>query len=371
MSAPADWIWDVYFVAVVAAVAAATVLASPSPTSLAALAALGAMVLLHLVIGRPLIVRGRENTASLLVLLAQIALFLTAAAFVPLTTWLLFAVIPLIFQMVPLRRAVPLVIVTNALPVILEYRREPEGIGVDIVIATISTAAGICMGLWITRTLEQSRERADLIAELSASRAEQERLSHEAGVAAERNRLAGEIHDTLAQGFTSIITLIQAADPSLSDERLALAVRTARENLAESRAMVAALSPSALASASLPEAVRRQADRFSEESGVPCSFRVTGSVRELPTRVSVVLLRAAQEALANVRRHAHASTVSVLLGYLADSVHLSVRDDGCGFDPSAASGFGLSGMRSRAGQVGGTLTVSSDSGTTLEVEIPA
>ena len=123
--------------------------------------------------------------------------------------------------------------------------------------------------------VEQSSERAHLIAELEASRAEVARLSHEAGVAAERARLAGEIHDTLAQGFTSIITLVQAAESeALRDERLALAVRTARENLAESRALVAALAPSALGSGSLHDAVRRQAARFTEETGVPAPVRI-------------------------------------------------------------------------------------------------
>ena len=136
--------------------------------------------------------------------------------------------------------------------------------------------------------IEQSRERGQLIERLEASRAEVARLSHETGVAAERARLAGEIHDTLAQGFTSIITLLQAVDPGLSDERLALAVRTAKENLAEARALVAALSPSALASGSLPDSVRRQASRFAEETGTPADLRLTGEERELPTAVSVV-----------------------------------------------------------------------------------
>jgi signal transduction histidine kinase len=198
------------------------------------------------------------------------------------------------------------------------------------------------------------------------------RLSHEAGVAAERTRLAGEIHDTLAQGFTSIITLVQAADPALRDERLALAVRTARENLAESRALVAALSPTALASASLPEAVRRSAARFTEEAGVAASVRITGDVYDLPTRTEVVLLRAAQEALTNVRRHAQAHEAAVLLAYSPAVVRLVIRDDGSGIKSDISEGFGLSGMRARAGQVGGALTIRSDAdtGTTVELEIP-
>ncbi|MEU8656401.1 sensor histidine kinase [Actinoplanes philippinensis] len=368
------WLWEIFFGVTMIAVAVAVAIADGFEPwrRVVALAAIGAMLLLHVLVGRPLIAREAENTAALLTLLAQMVLFGVAVWAVPLATWLLFAVIPVIFQMVVVRLAIALVVAANLIPVAVEYYYEPGGVGMDLVIAAISTGAGLCMGLWILRTLKESEQRATLITELEASRAEVARLSHEAGVAAERTRLAGEIHDTLAQGFTSIITLVQAADPGLRDERLALAVRTARENLAESRALVAALSPVALASASLPEAVRRSATRFTQEAGVPCSVRITGSEYTLPTRVEVVLLRAAQEALTNARRHAGAREVALLLAYAPASVRLVVRDDGRGFPPGAAEGFGLSGMRTRASQVDGALTVRSDpdTGTTIELEIP-
>ncbi|MBB2942592.1 signal transduction histidine kinase [Actinoplanes lutulentus] len=366
-------LWDVYFLVVAAAVTAAIIIVDGFSFELRAgsIAAIATMAALHILVGRPLVRREAVGTAALLVCLTHLLLFGIAIACVPLATWLMFAVLPIFFMMVTLRRAIALVVVANVIPVLLELHADPGGIGIDLVIAAISTASGVCIGVWITRMIEQSNERADLIAELEASRAEQERLSHTAGVAAERNRLAGEIHDTLAQGFTSIITLVQAADPGLKDERLALAVRTARENLAESRALIAALSPAALASASLPEAVRRQAARFSEESSVPSTVRVAGEPRHLPTPVEVVLLRAVQEALTNVRRHAGAGEVAVLLSYAASSVRLVVRDDGCGFDPASSEGFGLAGMRARAAQVGGAVTVHGAEGTTIEVEIPA
>ena len=372
---PSAWLWDVYFAVIAVAVAAAILLgatgAGPDARRIA-LGAIGAMAVVHLMIGRPLIVREAENRTALLVVLVQIALFGVAIHQVPLSTWLMFAVVPMIFQVVQIRRAIPLVVAVNLLPVAVQYHHEPADIGMDLVVAAISTSAGICMGLWIQGALVQSRERLDLIADLEASRAELARLSHETGIAAERARLAGEIHDTLAQGFTSIITLVQAADPALRDERLALAVRTARENLAESRALVAALSPTALSTGTLPEAVRRQALRFTEETGVPARFRLTGDARDLPTRVEVVLLRAAQEALTNVRRHAGARDAAVLLAYAPDTVRLVVRDDGRGFDASSAGGYGLTGMRSRTAEAGGTLTIHSDagSGTTIELEIP-
>ena len=367
--------WDLYYgtIALALVVAAATVGDFPGWRRAAAVTAIAAMALVHVVAGRRLVHGGGEDRPALAVLLGQIALFAVASATVPFTTWLLFALTPLIFQMVALRVAIGVVVATNLVPVAVDVWAAPEMLPMDVLIALISSAGGIWLGFWIIRVVEQSKERGRLIEELEASRAEVARLSHEAGVATERARLAGEIHDTLAQGFTSIITLLQAADPALRDERLALAVRTARENLAESRALIAALSPSALAAGSLPDSVRRQASRFQEETGTPATVRVTGDERPLPTAVQVVLLRAAQEALTNVRRHAAAREAAVVLAYTPDSVRLLVRDDGQGFVPGESDGFGLTGMRARAEQVAGTLTVRSDPavGTTLELEVPA
>ncbi|HWS34989.1 MAG TPA: histidine kinase, partial [Actinoplanes sp.] len=297
-------LWEVYFLVVAVALSTAIFLADG--WSVALLAVLG-MAVLFVAAARPMIQSDREGTPALLVCAGYLVLFAVAVAAVPVATWLMCAVIPLFFMLVPLRTAVTLVAVANLIPVALQINRSGlDDIVIHLVVAAISTASGLCIGVWITNMAALSQQRAQLIAELEASHAELARLSHEAGVSAERNRLAGEIHDTLAQGFTSIITLVQAVDPALADERLALVVRTAKENLAESRAMVAALSPSALADASLPLAVRRSAARFTEESGVPCSFRVTGDERALPTRAEVVLLRAAQESLTNIRRHASA-----------------------------------------------------------------
>ncbi|MFI5893549.1 sensor histidine kinase [Actinoplanes sp. NPDC051513] len=364
--------WDVYFGVVAVAVATAILINDSHALwrRLLATGVIAVMMILHAVVGRRFVRRDAEAVSLAIV---QILLFAVAAAAIPFATWLLFAMIPMIFQLTDIKKAIPLVVVVNLVTPAIDLVISPESLPGDLMIALISAAAGIWLGFWIIRVIEQNVERGQLIAELEASRAEVARLSHEAGVAAERARLAGEIHDTLAQGFTSIITLLQAADPALRDERLALAVRTAKENLAESRALVAALTPAALTEGSLPDAVRRQAARFAEETGTPATVRVTGDERALPTKVEVVLLRAAQEALTNVRRHAGAREAAVLLAYAPASVRLVVRDDGRGFDPAAADGFGLNGMRARADQVSGVLTVRSDpdTGTTIELEVPA
>jgi signal transduction histidine kinase len=195
---------------------------------------------------------------------------------------------------------------------------------------------------WMVRVIEQSLERAALIEQLESTRAELAAAHHEAGILSERQRLAGEIHDTLAQGFTSIVTLIQAAEAGLDAEasgprrHLDLALSAARENHAEARTLVTVLSPAALGSGNLGDALRRVTEATGAETGLRAHAEVIGTVRPLPTRTEVVLLRVGQEALANVRKHAAAQQVTVRLGYAEGKVQLAVADDGTGFDPQAA-----------------------------------
>lgn len=252
------------------------------------------------------------------------------------------------------------------------------GVGFPIQ-ALFMTMFGVLVGIFIHRLTDESDRRAQLIAELEASQAEVAQLSHRAGVAAERERLAGEIHDTLAQGFTSIVTLLQAAqaqfdgDPPAARRHLDLAVRAARENLREARGLVAASAPSDLESRSLADAIGRQADRWTEETAVPAACEVIGTPRRLPPEEEIVLLRAAQELLANVARHAEAREVGVRLDYSAeDAVGLSVADDGRGFDPDAVgeASFGLRLMRGRVERIGGAVRVESGpSGSTVTVTL--
>ena len=231
---------------------------------------------------------------------------------------------------------------------------------------------------WMARVIDQSLERAELIRQLESTRAELAAAHHEAGVLAERHRLAGEIHDTLAQGFTSIVTLVQAAEASLdatspARRHLDLALATARENLAEARALVTALTPAALRAGGLADTVHRVTGATGAQAGIEAHAEVTGTARRLPTGTEVVLLRVCQEALANVRKHAAARRVSVRLCYADGAVRLTVADDGRGFDPSATNGgYGLNGMRDRVRQVGGTVEVDSapGRGTKVSAEVP-
>nr|WP_241744533.1 sensor histidine kinase [Cellulosimicrobium arenosum] len=228
--------------------------------------------------------------------------------------------------------------------------------------------------------MRQAERHARLVDELRATQAELARSHHRAGVAAERERVAREIHDTLAQGFTSVVMLAQAAGADLdrgatdaARDRLAIVEATARENLAEARALVAATGPVPLAAGgTLVEAVARLAQRFGTESGVEVTTSLA-DVCGLSSAEQVVLLRSAQEALANVRRHAAARTARVVLTQDVGATVLEVVDDGRGLPVGRTEGYGLRGMRERVAAEGGTVVVGDgpSGGTRVEVRLPA
>jgi signal transduction histidine kinase len=230
--------------------------------------------------------------------------------------------------------------------------------------------------------VRQSRERQRLIEQLQATRAELAAAERQAGTLAERQRLARDLHDTLTQGFASVVLLLEAAQESLAlgrpvDRHIQQALRSARDNLAESRRVLWALRPRPLAEQPLPQALGELTGRLAEETGLRAETLVTGTVRPLPAQVEEALLRVGQEALANVRKHAAASRVTVTLSYLDDAVTLDVADDGVGFEQATAAtaggGLGLGAMRERVEGLGGHLVIESapGEGTTIAVEVPA
>lgn len=238
---------------------------------------------------------------------------------------------------------------------------------------------------------EAQRQAAD---ELRRTRAELAATQHESGVLAERARLAREIHDTLAQGFSSIILVSRAALRSLDSgdlestrESLAMVEATAAENLAEARNFVRGLSSPALAEASLVESLSRLCSKTQREAtarGVVlnCSFRLDGEPIDLPQPFRVTLLRAAQASLANVWLHAKAETAVVSLAFLGSEVTLDVYDDGSGFElekladtvagRADGSGFGLRSLRERVEVQGGSMSIESapGDGTVVAVRLP-
>jgi signal transduction histidine kinase len=289
------------------------------------------------------------------------------------------------FSLLELRFAIPSSLVLAILMIGLQLHSNGEGITDDpsvIIGGAASIGFGVLLAVWIGGIIEQSAERRELIAELESTRTELADANHEAGVRAERERMAHEIHDTLAQGFTSIVMLAQAADgewdraPEAARQHLQSIERTARDNLAEARNLVEGNAPAPLDRDSLPDALRRLADRLGGDLAITVRTEISGDPHPLPPALEVAILRSAQEALANVRKHAHPDEVTLSLRYGDDETVLEVRDDGTGFDVDAAHaaspGFGLRGMRSRLEQVGGAVDVRSTigEGTTVTVTLP-
>jgi signal transduction histidine kinase len=238
---------------------------------------------------------------------------------------------------------------------------------------------------------EQNMTRKKIIAELeetnlrlAAALAENAGLheqlltqAREAGMLDERQRMAREIHDTIAQGLTGIITQLEAASSSAVDwqRHHANAMMLARESLTEARRSVRAVRPEPLAQARLPEAMASVVQRWSHINAVPVELTTTGTVRPMHPEVEVTLLRTAQEALANVAKHARANRVGLTLSYMEDLITLDVRDDGVGFEPGTVTpdSFGLMSMRQRVDRLAGSLEVESapGTGTAISASLPA
>lgn len=367
---------DAYYGLVMAGSLAAVWYSGAGGGRVVALAALVALTGWYCLVGRRAVRVQPVSARTACYQVGALALLVTAQAGTLSSSFLLFAAIPQAFLLLPLRWAVLATLVGNAMPlaVLAGENTYPSLGAVGATVVVITCAA--YFGWWIQRIIQQSRERADLLAQLADARAGLAAAERAAGALAERQRLSTEIHDTLAQGFTSILMLLQAAEaapPEQAKVHLDRAARAARENLAEARALVGAQPPTVLTSASLPDALRRLAARLGEETGIDAGWELAGGPRPLPAGTEVVVLRCAQESLTNVRRHARAATATLRLRYLPDAVRLTVADDGVGFEPADAAGFGLHGMRERVAQVGGRLSISSTPGrgTTLTVDLPA
>ncbi|MCN9240935.1 sensor histidine kinase [Streptomyces sp. RY43-2] len=249
----------------------------------------------------------------------------------------------------------------------IEQGWSPDLLTGNTVSTVIAYALGTALGLWLYRFIGQSNERQEqLSAELALTQEELAAAHQRQGAAEERERLAREIHDTLAQGFASIVVLAEAAraatvtDPERCAQQLTSIERTARENLAEARVLVGAAPESGVAPGSLATTLRRTLDRFVQDTGLTVDAELPDI--ELDQHTRVALLRCTQESLANVRKHADATTVGVLLTEAPGSVELEITDDGRGFVVEESHGFGLDGMRRRLAELGGELTVTSSLG---------
>ena len=232
------------------------------------------------------------------------------------------------------------------------------------------------MGAFISSIIKQSIDRQRLIDELTQSRANLMRVEREAGRLNERQRLARDIHDTLAQHFTSIIMHLSASkhsNPESVQSAVQQAEDAAREGLDEIRRIVRDMQPEQIEKASLVEAVEELAARWSAENSVLVKMAVTGTPRSLTPSAETAILRISQEAMHNIIKHAQAKNVNITFSFMEDIFVMDIADDGLGFDLSKSSaGFGLKTMRDRAEELSGTLTIESErgGGTAIAVSLP-
>jgi signal transduction histidine kinase len=243
----------------------------------------------------------------------------------------------------------------------------------------IAIALGIFIGsvIWIRTLRRRVEQRTGQLREAM------DRLQKETQVSAtlaERDRLAGEIHDSLEQGLSAIIMQMDAAAKVLDQPEEVNRYLTMVKNMAgfsrtEVQHAVWNWQSPMLENADLATALRRIAGEISAGDQAEVIVEITGEVRALPSSVEHHLLRMGQEAITNAIKHAQPRTIRLSLNYAADRVKLVIRDDGCGFDPGAlvvGSGhFGLQGLQSRAQKINARLDVSSriSEGTTIEVEV--
>ncbi|MGW2279744.1 sensor histidine kinase [Streptomyces sp. NPDC001770] len=327
----------------------------------------------------------RSRRAAALWLTAVGVCWLVLLAFTPDAVWVAF---PLYFLQLHLlsRRAGLVAVAATAAAAIAGFAAHQRSFSPAMAIGPGLGAAVAVAVVWGYQALyRESEHRRRLIEELTAARADLAAAQHTAGVLAERDRLAREIHDTLAQGLSSIQLLLRAAERALprAPQNAARYVDQARQaavdNLAEARRFVAALTPPTLEGTSVAGALERLCTTTSARHRITTRFHLSGTPAPLTTAHEVALLRIAQSALANTVQHAEATAADVTLSYLGEHVALDIVDDGRGFDPvrlpapdPETGGFGLAGMRARAQALGGALTIDSvpGGGSALAVQLP-
>ncbi|MGN6407432.1 MAG: sensor histidine kinase, partial [Curtobacterium sp.] len=336
---------------------------SPWDTRWPASAAIAVLVVAYVAYGH----RGYDQpraAAAFLPLVIVAALVLPAV--VPSTAFVQCIVFPLVWvQSERIRTAVVLsVAVGVASGIGLQLSSGPDALVSTLLIEGISVVGACAMGVWISSVAGLSEERRQLVEELRATQQSLADANRSAGIASERERLARELHDTVAQNLAGIVMLTERARRDLAndrgadlEERLTLLEESARAALEDSRALIAA-GVAGATTGSLAGSLHRLAERFTRETGTPVTVDATDG--PLDRDAQVVLLRVVQESLANVRAHAGADSVRVVLSHSPERVGVRVTDDGVGFDTGAPLvGHGLRGLHERLALSGGTCTITS------------
>ncbi len=388
--------WDIAIAAVTGVLLAIT-LSSSEPfrgAHLLVAATILAIALVYLFGARPFVsIIGSGSPSPLASFLLQFALIalLTVGVWVEAHMFTMQTIVmPLIWMTSRTKKQA--IRVTIALAVILGLAgsiREgfsPDGVITAFVTSFLSAAFSLAIGLWITQIAAWGSERQALLAQLTAAQDRLEAASREAGAGAERERIARDLHDTIAQNLASIVMLAERVRRDGALQPIETIEDIARDALREARTLVVSSSPAPHGTGSLADALRRVAERFARETGMQVA--VDAADVELPRDIEVVLLRCAQEALANVRKHAEAGSATISLAVGEEdraaavsgvrgetAARLTVRDDGRGLGGVTVDddrGFGLSGMRERVGLVGGSLLVrdAPGGGVELRVSVP-
>jgi len=239
----------------------------------------------------------------------------------------------------------------------------------------VIVGVGLVTGLLVRNQRRQAAELDDRNRRLAHYASTVEQLA----VTQERNRLARELHDTLAHSLSAVAVQIEAAqalsdvDTAAGQKMIEQALESTRSGLTEARRSLKALRASPLEDLGLALAVRDLAESVAARAGLKLELRIGSHLEDLPPAVEQCLYRAAQEALTNVARHANAASVQVAIAQDSGHVRLTVQDDGRGFDTAAVAdtSFGLMGLRERAESIGARFYVESEKGkgTTVALEI--
>ena len=330
-------------------------------------------------------------SVALVYLTGAIVLWFVLAFLYPNFSFVLMGLYPQVFSYIQIKMAVPIGVVLTGMATYLQlyyrqiYVADIASLSLNIPVLwmlLIFAIGGLTMVFFINGIITQSSKRRELIEELERTRSELAAAERREGIFQERERLAREIHDTLAQGFISIIAHLEASEQNLPDiatpsrRHLLQAKETARQGLRQARRVVQDLRPEVLEKSPLPQAIERVVQGWSEQSAIQAETAVTGTHIHLHPEAETTLIRAVQESLANVQKHAQASSARVTLSYMPDVLMLDVHDNGIGLNqapkPMKGGGYGLIAMRQRVSQVGGSLTIESEpnEGTTVVVQLP-
>ena len=377
--------WHVFFGTTMLVVAALAVFGySPSAGQrIVSLVAIALVSIAYSTIGRTALRDGKDTTVFAAILVVGSGAMVAGSPNTAVVQAIAFPLLWILLEST--RRAIVanfLLAIAISIGFLLCLGTSPDNVIQTFIIEAISLIGSLALGLWITRISDLSQQRQRLLDELTATQEALALANRDSGVTSERERLARELHDTIAQSLTGLVMLSQRAqrelvagdNPAVRDQlglTLGLIEESARDALVETRSLVAASAPVELGGG-IVAALERLGARFERETGIRIVVSASSSL-ELDRDTEVVLLRSAQETLANVRKHSGAREVDIVLRTSGDIVTLLVRDDGVGFTQSPHQpGFGLTGMRDRLALVNGNLSLETHpgAGTTVLVTLP-